>query len=137
MIILTQLNVLLPNAPGSLAKLGDILRAANVNITAISCTEGTNKTLVHLVVDDPDTARIILKSQWEVTTNPVLSFILGNKPGAIASLGRACTVAGINIKNIYSTSCGREAMVILAVEDVTKAQEFFKNHNNNHNHRKA
>ncbi|MBI3332302.1 ACT domain-containing protein [Candidatus Peregrinibacteria bacterium] len=127
MEIAVQLNVLVPNAPSSLAKVGDTLRAANVNILAISCTEGNPITIIHIVVDDPETAKIVLKPFGKVTTTDVLSLLIKNKPGGIASIGRAIAGANINIRYIYSTTTGKEARVYVAVEgDVKKALEGLK-----------
>ena len=111
-----QLNIPVPNAPSSLAKVGDTLRAANVNILAICCTEGPSQTIIHIVVDDVETAKIVLKPFGKITTTKVLSFLIKNKPGAIASIGRALAGAHINIRYIYATTTGKEARVYVAVE---------------------
>src|SRR3989344_7476393 len=112
-----QLNIPVPNAPSSLAKVGDTLRAANVNILAITCTEGPSQTIIHTVVDDPETAKIVLKPFGKITTTKVLSFLIKNKPGAIASIGRALSGAYINIRYIYATTTGKEARAYVAVEN--------------------
>jgi len=59
----------------------------------------------------------------KVSTTEVVSFIVKNKPGAIASIGRAFAGAGINIKNIYSSAIGREGKVYVIVDDCKKAME--------------
>ncbi len=118
-----QVNIAMPNVPSSLAKVGDKLRASNVNISAISCTAGTTHTAIHLIVDDVETAKIVLKELGQVTVTDVLAFKMKNKPGAIAAIGRACAAANLNIHMIYATTCGKEAMVYVAVEDLAKAME--------------
>ena len=50
----TQISISMPNVPSSLAKVGDKLRAANVNILAITCNEGNPNSLINIVVDDPE-----------------------------------------------------------------------------------
>lgn len=117
----TQVTIVLPNIPSSLAKVGDLLRSANVNILAISCREGQPETAIHLVVDDPETAKIVLKPLGKVTLTEVLAFLVKNKPGAIASIGRAFAGAGINIQTIYATATGKEAMAYVAVDDPKSA----------------
>jgi hypothetical protein len=116
-----QVNVTMPNIPSSLAKIGDRLRASDVNISAICCTEGKTSTIIHLIVDDTDTAKLVLKELGAVTTTDVLAFRMKNRPGAIADIGRTCAAAGVNIGIIYATTCGKEAMVYVTVEDITKA----------------
>lgn len=126
MQIVEQVNVTMPNVPSSLAKVGDRLRSADVNIDAISCTEGARQTVIHLIVDDPETATIVLKNLGTVTTTPVIALQMRNTPGAIADIGRACAAMDINIRIIYATTCGKEAMVYVVVEDVTGATELLK-----------
>jgi len=53
-----QVNITVPNTPSSLAKVCDALRSADVNILAIACSEGTPSTIIHLIVNDFETARL-------------------------------------------------------------------------------
>lgn len=126
MQIAEQVNVTMPNVPSSLAKVGDKLRAANVNIDAICCTEQADSTVIHLIVDDVDTAKLVLKDLGTVTTNEVLELKMRNTPGAIANIGRACAASSFNIHLIYATTCGKEAMVYVKVDDPATALDSLK-----------
>ncbi len=121
-----QLSVALPNNPGSLARMTDILRASDVNIEALFCNEGANETAVHIVVNDPETAKMVLRDMGDVTATEVLAIPIKNKPGAIANISRLCAGAQINIRHIYATSFGKDAMVYLAVDDIEKAKSFIR-----------
>ena len=126
----TQLNIVLPNVPGSLAKLCDLLRSAEVNIEAISCsnsndTEDGAASVLHLIVDDIETAKILLRPVGIITTNTLLAFKLKNKPGAIAQVARLCAGGNLNITQIYSTTNGKEAMVYVSVDDTERAIALF------------
>jgi hypothetical protein len=122
----TQLTVSIPNNIGALARLSDMLRAAEVNIEALFCTEGPTHTSVHLVVNDPETAKIVLRQISEVVATDVIAYQVKNKPGAIADLARKCAGFGINIRHIYATSLGKDAMCYLEVDDVEKARKTLK-----------
>lgn len=111
------------NVPSSLANVGDALRSAGINIEAISCTEGPARTLIHLIVRDPETAKIVLQKLGEVTMTSVIAFRMKNTPGAIANIGRACAAVDANIGMIYATTCDKEAMVYVAVADVPAVME--------------
>ncbi len=124
--IATQLNVGIPNNPGSLARMSDKLRSAEVNIEALFCTDGEKHSVVHLILDDVETAKLVLRDLGEVTTTEVLAFEVKNKPGAIAQVARLCAGAGINIRHIYATSLGKDAMCYLAVDDIEKAKKALK-----------
>ncbi len=123
MVIETQLSVSIPNHIGALARLSDMLRAADVNIEALFCTDGASSTYVHLVVNDPETAKIVLRQLGDVVSKDVVAYQVKNKPGAIADLARKCAGAGINITHIYATSLGKEAMCYLEVDDMAKAKK--------------
>lgn len=121
-----QLSIDLPNNPGSLARMTDMLRAAEVNIEALFCNEGSNKTAVHVVVNDPETAKMVLREIGAVKTTEVLAIPIKNKPGAIAHIARMCAGHQINIRHIYATSLGKDAMVYLCVDDIAGAKKLLK-----------
>ncbi len=120
-----QLNIELPNVPGSLAKLSDLLRSADVNIDALCASEGEGHSLLHLIVDDTETAKILLKPVCKFTTTTLLAFKMKNSPGAVAQIALVCAGSGINIGQIYSTTNGKEAMVYVSVDDLDRALEIF------------
>lgn len=126
MDIAQQINIGLPNNPGSLARMSDMLRAADVNIKALFCTEGNGETLVHLIVSDVETAKMVLRDIGNVTTTEVVAYEVKNQLGAIADLSRRCAGAGINIRHIYATSLGKSAMCYLAVDSMETARNALK-----------
>lgn len=103
-----------------------MLRSADVNIEALFCTRESEETSVHVVVDDPETAKMVLRDIGEVSTKDVLAIPIKNKPGAIANIARVCAGQSINIEHIYATSFGKDAMVYLDVNDLEKAREVLK-----------
>lgn len=125
----TQLDVLVPNTPWSLAKVCDALRGAEVNISAISCTEGHPSSVLHLVVSDIETAKVAVEHLGKVSTSEVLAFHMKDKPGAIAAVARRLAGASINIRNIYATTHGRQgkdAMVYVEVNgEIDRAEQLF------------
>ena len=126
MQIVTQVSVAIPNVPSSLAVLGDRLRAADVNINAISCSEGNPSSIIHLIVSDSDTAKLVLHELGPVSQKSVLALLMENKTGVIAKIGRACAAANVNIRNIYATTYGKESMVYIDTDDAEKALSSLK-----------
>lgn len=126
MKVVLQLSIQLPNTPGALARMSDALRAADVNIEALFCTRESEVTGVHVVVDDPETAKMVLRDIGDVTTLDVLALPIKNKPGAIAHIARMCAGHQINIDNIYATSSGKDAIVYLIVDDIETAKKVLK-----------
>ncbi len=106
--------------------MSDMLRAADVNIAALFSTDGEKESMMHLIVDDVETAKLVLRKAWKLTTTKVLALKVKNTPGAIAHVARICAGAQINIHHIYMTSLGKEAMVYLAVDDLEKTRKLLK-----------
>lgn len=106
--------------------MSDMLRAAEVNVEALFCTDGEKETVVHLIVDDVETAKMVLREVGPITTTEVMAIKIKNAPGAIAHIARMCAGAGINIKHIYATSLGKEAMCYLAVDNMEAAKKAIK-----------
>ncbi len=126
MRLVTQLDIAMPNVPSSLAKLADVLRAAKVNIDAMYCTEGKESSIVHMLVDDIETAKLALKPLGDITMTPAFSTLVKNEPGAMTSIVRKCAGGNINIRNLVSTAAGKESMVIITVDDMERAKTILK-----------
>lgn len=126
MQLVQEITVYIPNVPSSIAVLGDKLRAADVNISAIMCVDAGSKNKVHLIVSDVETAKIVLREIGTVETKSIIEVTMKNKPGAVASIGRACAASGLNIHNLYATSSGKESMVYIDCDNPEKALESLK-----------
>ena len=120
-----QLNVEVENVPGKLADVAEMLAKAGVNVEGLCCAETGAKATWHFVVDKADAAMKAL-SAFTCSTDEILVYDCpADKPGVIAKIARACANAGVNIKNLYTASPGKDfpARVFLSVEkgDVEKA----------------
>ncbi|MBP9773200.1 MAG: hypothetical protein KBD00_01050 [Candidatus Peribacteraceae bacterium] len=122
----TQISIVLPNVPSSLAKVCDAMRAAQVNIEAMHCNEGIDKSRINMIIDDVETAKMVLSSFGEVIVTPVFEVRLKNQPGSIASVARACAGASLNIRFLYLTSHGKETIGYIQVDDMEKAKMVLK-----------
>lgn len=116
-----QVTVEVDNKPGALLSVCEALGSNNID--AISCTEAGH-TAIHLVVSDADAAEEALRAVGSVTLKEIVAFQMANEPGAVASIAKACSDAGVNIHTIYATTAGEGgAMVYVDVDDLPKAQE--------------
>ena len=128
MKVVTQVNLTTKNVPGAFAKIGDMLRAHDINIDAVSCQEGGETSVVSLILntigsDAVPVAKEVLREMGSIDTEEIIVFLMKNKPGAIAQIGRACSGAGVNIRNMYATTFGTSATVYVSVDDIEKARE--------------
>lgn len=130
MEVVTQLTVIIPNRPGALADILDVVSENNVNVAALCVVDTTEHGLVRLVVDDPDRLRKVLEQCGiPFGTSQTLSLALPNTPGALANVARALAAAKINIDYAYgSTSQAEPARAILGVSDPAKAAAALDTH---------
>ncbi len=108
--------------PGQLARLGELLGEAGINIEAISAFTGQGKGIVHVLVDQADEALEVLQGAGiEVrAARRVVVVPLPDEPG---HLGRACRIladAGVNIEQAYIAAGSK---LVLVCEEVDRAKE--------------
>ena len=129
--IASQITITLPNQPGSLARLCDALRGAQINIEALSCAEENGTSRMHIIVDEHEKAALELQSLGPVRTDEVLAFVRPDRQGEIFEIARTCAGNNINIKNSYATTHGEsnQAMIYMHVDKIEEAKELFLNGN--------
>lgn len=119
--IRTELNLRLPNSPGSLAGVCRLLADERVNIVAIAL-EATGQ--LRLVVDNHVRAASVLRDRhYQVAEKSIVLVPLANGPGALAPVLALAAQAGINVEYAYaSTADGNAtASVALGVDDAHRA----------------
>src|SRR5437667_10506857 len=114
-----EFSVTLQDRPGTLARLGQMLGEAAVNIEAIQGTSREGHAFIHFVPRDPQQAARVLDaagigySQREVLIVKVL-----DEPGMLSDLVLVMAQANINIDSIYVTTKG---YIVLGVDDLDAA----------------
>lgn len=115
----TEFRVILRDAPGQLAELGQALGDARVNIEAILAIAREGEGLVRFVADDAARARHALDSGgFRHTVSEVLVVRVLDEPGALGEVALVMAKAGINIDAAYVTTRGH---VVLGVDDLRGA----------------
>jgi hypothetical protein len=119
--MVADLTVSLVDRPGELARLGEALSEAGINIEGLAATGMDGRGDVHVLVEDPVAARGALeRAGIEVTRERQV--LLVEFPDAPGSFGRACRAladAGVNIEFAYfGSSIGKH---VFGVDDPAKA----------------
>lgn len=115
--------VIVPDdTPGQLARLGEVLGEAGINIEGISAFTGKGKGVVHVLVDRAEDAVEVLSSAGvEVKAARRVAVVpLPDEPG---HLGRACHTlaeAGVNIEQAYIAAGSK---LVIICDDVDRAKE--------------
>jgi hypothetical protein len=120
--------VLIPDdQPGVLARIGEALGEAGINIDGLSAFTGEGKGVVHLLVNEPERAQQVLAEiGFEVrAARDVVIVDVEDRPGSMGAVCRHLADGGVNIEQAY-LAAGKTRLV-LAVDDIGKAREVIEN----------
>jgi hypothetical protein len=117
----TDLTVRLEDRPGELARLGEALGGAGVNVDGFSGTTSGGQGEIHLLVEDAASARSALEGAGIQVTGEreVLVVDAPNNPGELGRAARRLADAGVNIEVAFPTADGR---LVFGVDDIGKAR---------------
>jgi hypothetical protein len=117
--------VLIPDdQPGVLARIGEALGAAGVNLEGISAFTGEGKGIIHILVEDAEHAlQVLSEAGFDVrAARDVLLLDIEDRPGAMGTACRRLADADVNIQQAYIASGYR---LVLAVDDIERARALF------------
>lgn len=121
MAIRTELNLRVPNSPGTLAGVCRLLADERINIVAMALDAGGH---LRLVVDNHLRAVSVLRERhYQVGERNVVFVPMANGPGALVPVLTLAAQAGINIEYAYASAAdgNPSTAVVLGVEDAQRA----------------
>lgn len=122
-----------PNVPGSLSKVTNVLAKNKINIIAIVAPEANDFGLVRIFTDNFDKAKNALDPiGFPFSLEEAYSISLPDKEGALNELLQKFSLYGINIDYIFSTTSknGNNARVVLSFNDKKRGEEILKEFEN-------
>lgn len=128
--MLKQVSVFVENKCGRLTGIVELLGNRGINIRAMSLADTADYGILRLVVNDPQKAADLLKSeQYTVKITEVLAIEIPDEAGALARVLCMLRDAEITIEYMYAFLGKREqgALVTLKCDDTEKAAELLKN----------
>jgi len=120
-MIRTELALRLPNSPGALAGVCQLLSDERVNIVAIALDPAGQ---LRMVVDNHVHGAAVLREQHhQVAVRDVIVLSVPNGPGSLAPALRLVADAGVNVEYAYggATDGAPMAAVVVGVEDALRA----------------
>jgi hypothetical protein len=123
-----QLTVLVPNQPGQLAKISEVLAARGVNIEDFDVESNGADGLISLTVDKYDAAlRALRDAGFRAVTQSTLLIRLDDKPGALATVAARLRDAGIDLRSMHIVRRAENVSIAsLVADDNAKAAEILK-----------
>jgi hypothetical protein len=120
----TDLTVVLQDRPGELARLGEIIGGAGVNIRGLAAFTGEGRGIIHVLVDDEAVVRatdgLRRAGMGVADEREVLVVDVVDRPGSLGELARELSEANVNIDLAYTTFGG--VKIVIATDDIESAR---------------
>lgn len=121
---INQLSIFIENRSGTLIKVLDLLKQAQIQIVASTIADTAEYGIYRLICSEPDRAYQQLKSEGvAVALSDVFAIELDNQPGRAAEAVKTFSDAGISITYLYSFLLNGKGILIFRTDDTEKARE--------------
>ena len=118
-------TVILEDRPGELARLGEVLGDAGVNIGGLAAFTGEGRGVIHVLVEDDAVARAtgaLKEAHMGVADErEVLVIDVVDRPGTLGELTRQLAATNVNIDLAYTTF-GGGVKIVIATDDIESAR---------------
>jgi len=112
-----DLTISLEDRPGELARLGETLGTAGINIEGMCAMGAEGRSIIHLLVEDAAATRVALEGagiKVEGEAEPIVAEFPADqvdRPGTMGDMARKVADAGVNIQVVYLATKTRGVMV--------------------------
>jgi len=120
-----DIAVLLEDRPGALAKLGEALGKAEINIEGVAGMTVAGRGVIHLLVQEAHKAQRALSANGIDVEGErdVLLIDVQDRPGVLGNIARRLARENVNIELAYLATSNR---LVLGVDDEEKARRILK-----------
>jgi hypothetical protein len=118
----SDLTVILEDRPGALAKVGEALGRAGINIEGICGVTVLGKGTVHILVENGKKARQVLEANHIDVAKEVEVLVVPveDRPAVLGNVARRLATAGVNLNLAYLATSTR---LVIGADDLEKARE--------------
>jgi hypothetical protein len=120
----TQLSIVIPNQPGQISKVAEVLSAQRINISGVMFVDTTQQGVVRFIVAEPERGIAALEAAgFFVVAAQVIEVLFSHHIGQLHHFSSALGAAGVNIDYAYGSDnpSPEQMKVIFKVSDITKA----------------
>ena len=122
---LKQISVFLENTPGHLEGVCKAVADAGVNLRTITIAETKEYGIVRAIVDKPEEAAAALKEAgFFAKIIEVLAVEVDDTPGALLSILKKASAAGLNIEYMYALTrpFKDKPVMVMSFKDIDTAE---------------
>jgi hypothetical protein len=120
----TDLQVILHDQPGELARVGEVAGSAGVHIRGLAAFTGDGHGVIHVCVDDGDVEAAVAALKAEhmkvADRREVLVVQVGDRSGSLGEFARELAQANVNVELAYSAFGGA---FVVATDDMRSARD--------------
>ena len=121
-MIMKDLEIILDNRPGALARMGEVLAHAGINIEGGGLWVCEKSGIAHFLFKDGTAARRALEEagiEVKAENEIILQKLKQDVPGQLGKIARMMAEAGVNIEVQYSD---HHNQLVLVVDDIEKGR---------------
>jgi hypothetical protein len=113
----TDLTISVDDRPGELARIGEALGNAGVNIEGVAGLVVEGRGIIHLAVEDAGAARSALSAAGIDVSGDADALVMdipaggADQPGTLGAMARKVADAGVNVQALYLATRSRGVMV--------------------------
>ena len=127
---INQLSIFIENRSGTLIKVLEALKEANIQIIASTIADTAEYGILRIVCAEPQRAcEELKKAGIAVAISEVFALQLDNKPGGAADVITLFSKAGISITYIYSFLYGGKGILVFRTDNTELARETITRNN--------
>ena len=127
---INQLSIFIENRSGTLVKVLEALKEANIQIIASTIADTAEYGILRIVCSEPQRAcEELKKAGIAVAMSEVFALQLDNKPGGAADVITLFSKAGISITYIYSFLYAGKGILVFRTDNTELARETITNNN--------
>lgn len=123
---LSQITLILNNKPGKLSGISELMGSESLNIRAISVAAEGDKSLVKIIVENPERAKNALAGHnYECRIENVIAVEVPDHPGGLGAVLKPLKEHEINVDYMYPAigKHGKNAILIIGTKQLEKAEE--------------
>ena len=125
-----QLSIFIENRSGTLVKVLEVLKQANIQIVASTIADTAEYGILRLICSEPLRAFDSLKQAGiAVALNDVLALELDDEPGRAADAVKAFSEAGISLIYMYTFLLHGKGIMVLRTDNRQQAIEVIRANN--------